>query len=112
MSESSFPPFLKWGSYTSKDEKNPDVLIFEAQDTDTFETEYSINVKALMESNGEWNDIIIPLQSFESKNKQLYTLWLDAIQSNKISVGKKFSIKTWLGISKNKFPIRRFELVT
>ena len=112
MSDSLFPPFLKWGQCKSKDEKKPDVLNFEALETDTFETEYSINVKTLKESDGEWNETIIPLQSFESKNKQLYTLWLDAIQSNKISVGKKFSIKTWLGISKNKFPIRRFELVT
>jgi len=112
MSETLFPPFLKWGQCKSKDEKNPDVLNFEALETDTFETEYSINVKALMQSDGEWNETIIPLQSFESKNKQLYTLWLDAVKSNKITAGKKFSIKTWLGISKNKFPIRRFVLVT
>lgn len=111
MSETLFPPFLKWGKCKSKDETNPDVLNFEAQDTDTFETEYSINVKALMQSNGEWNETIIPLHSFESKNKKLYTLWHDAVQSNKITTGKQFSIKTWLGISKNKFPIRRFVLV-
>ncbi len=112
MSESLFPPFLKWGQYKSKDEKNPDVLNFEALETDTFETEYSINVKVLKESDGEWNETNIPLHSFESKNKQLYTLWHSAVTSNKITAGKKFSIKTWLGISKNKFPIRRFELVT
>ena len=111
MSETLFPPFLKWGQYKSKDEKNPDVLNFEALETDTFETEYSINVKALIESDGQWNEIIIPLHSLESRNKQLYTLWHDAVTSNKITAGKKFSIKTWLGISKNKFPIRRFELV-
>ncbi len=112
MSESLFPPLLKWGQYKSKDEKNPDVLNFEAQETDTFETEYTINVKALKESDGEWNETNIPLHSFESRNKQLYTLWHDAVQSDKVTAGKKFSIKTWLGISKNKFPIKRFELVT
>jgi len=112
MSETLFPPFLKWGKCKSKDEMNPDVLNFEALETETFETEYSINVKTLKESDGEWNETIIPLHSFESKNKKLYTLWHDAIQSEKITVGKKFSIKTWLGISKNKFPIRRFVLVT
>lgn len=111
MSETLFPPFLKWGKCKSKDEKNPDVLNFEALETDTFETEYNICVKALMQSDGEWNETNIPLHSFESKNKKLYTLWHDAIQSNKITAGKKFSIKTWLGISKNKFPIRRFVLV-
>jgi len=90
---------------------NPDVLNFKAQETDTFETEYNVCVKALMQSDGEWNETNIPLHSFESKNKQLYTLWHDAVQSNKITAGKQFSIKTWLGISKNKFPIRRFVLV-
>ncbi len=44
MSESSFPPFLKWGSYTSHSEKNPNELEVEPQEIDTFETEYSINV--------------------------------------------------------------------
>jgi len=112
MSETLYPPFLKWGKCKSKEEKNPDVLNFEALETDTFETEYNVCVRALMQSDGEWNETNIPLHSFESKNKQLYTLWHDAVQSNKISAGKKFSIKTWLGISKNKFPIRRFVLVT
>jgi len=97
MSETLFPPFLKWGKCKSKDENNPDVLNFEALETDTFETEYSINVKALKESDGEWNETIIPLQSFESKNKQLYTLWLDAIQSNKITAGKKILNQNLVG---------------
>ena len=97
MSETLFPPFLNWGQYKSKDEKNPNVLNFEAKETDTFETEYSINVRALKESEGEWNEINIPLHSFESKNKKLYTLWHDAVQSDKISAGKKFSIKIGFG---------------
>jgi len=46
LSNTSFPPFLKWGDYHSKDEKNPDVLEVEPQEIDTFETEYSINVNA------------------------------------------------------------------
>ena len=107
MSESLFPPFLKWGECHSKDEKNPDVLEVEPVDLETFETEYSINIKAKV--NGIEKNI--PLQSFESKNRQLFQKWKQAERNNKIKVGKVFKIETWLGISKNKNPIRRFELV-
>ncbi len=100
-------PFVKWGDYKSKDEKNPDVLEVEPLETDTFETEYSINVKAKINKEEQ----ILPLHSFASNNKQLLKKWNDAIRNKKIKIGKKFKLKTWLGISKNKFPIRRFELV-
>lgn len=107
MAESLYPPFLKWGDYKSKDEKNPDIIEVEILELETFETEYSINVRA----NVEKTEKIIPLHSFESKNKQLIQKWNDAVRNKKAKVGKKFKIKTWLGISKNKNPIRRFELV-
>lgn len=107
MSESLFPPFLHWGDYKSKDEKHPDILNVEVLETETFETEYGINARV----NVDGIEYAIPLHSFASKNKQLLQLWTDAVKKDKIKVGKKFKIKTWLGISKNKFPIRRFELV-
>ncbi len=68
MSENTFPPFLKWGSYTSKDEKNPDVLKVEPQEIDTFETEYTINVNAKIDGV----EMAMPLQSFESNNRQFF----------------------------------------
>ena len=105
LSETTFPPFLKWGHCKSKDEKNPDVLNFEALETDTFETEYSINVKV------DGVEMAMPLQSFESNNRQLLQKWQEGITKKKIQVGKKFKLRTWLGTSKNNFPIRRFELV-
>ena len=40
MSESLFPPFLKWGKYTSKDSDSPDVLEISPLELETFETEY------------------------------------------------------------------------
>jgi len=104
---SSFPPFLKWGSYTSKDEKNPNELEVEPQEIDTFETEYSINVNVKIDGV----EMAMPLQSFESNNRQLLQKWQEGITKKKIQVGKKFKLRTWLGISKNNFPIRRFELV-
>jgi len=106
MSNSSFPPFLKWGSYTSKDEKNPDVLEVEPQEIDTFETEYSINVNVKV--NGI--EMAMPLHSFESNNNQLLQKWNDGVKKKKIQVGKKFKLLTWLGTSRNNRPIRRFEL--
>lgn len=105
MSESLFSPFLKWGEYSSKDKDNPDVLEIVPQELETFETEYSINIRVKVNDEEK----ILPLQSFESNNKQLYQLWQK--NKDKIKVGKKLTLKTWLGLSKNKFPIRRFELV-
>lgn len=106
MSETTLPPFLHWGDYKSNDEERPDILSIEAVAADTFETEYGINARAIV--NGE--EKAIPLHSFESKNKQLLQLWTEAVKKGKIKAGKKFKLKTWLGISKNKRPIRRFEL--
>jgi hypothetical protein len=107
MAESLYPPFLKWGDYHSKDEKNPDLLKVEVLETETFETEFSTNIRAKVDGVEK----IIPLHNFESNNKQLLQKFTDAIKKGKIKVGKKFKIKTWLGVSKNNFPIRRFELV-
>lgn len=108
MSETFYPPFLKWGDYKSKDEKNPYILHIEVLETETFETEYSACVRAMV--NGiEMN---VPLQNFGSKNMQLLQKWKELVSSGKIVQGKKFKIKTWLGTSRNKHPIRRFELVT
>ncbi|MCH7647355.1 MAG: hypothetical protein IIA83_01945 [Thaumarchaeota archaeon] len=107
LSETIFPPFLKWGKYKSKDEKNPDVLEVELQEIDTFETEYSINVNAKIDGV----EMALPLQSFGSNNRQLFQKWQEGISKKKIRVGKKFKLHTWLGTSKNNFTIRRFELV-
>ena len=104
---SSFPPFLKWGDYHSKDEKSPDEIEVEPSELEFFETEYSMNINA----NVDGIEKAIPIHGFESKNMQLLQKWNDGIKKKKIKVGKKFKLLTWLGISKNNFPIRRFELV-
>jgi len=107
MSETQFTPFVKWSEYTSKDQNNPDILEVEPIETELFETEYSTNLRVKI--NGE--EKILAIHNFESKNKQLLNLYLKAKMENKIKVGKQFKLHTWLGISKNNFPIRRFELV-
>ena len=103
----TFPPFLKWSAYTSDDEKNPDKIDVEVLEPDLFETEYSTNLRVKI--NGE--EKILPIHSFESRNKQLLQLYLKAKKEGKIKVYRKFKLYTWLGISKNNFPIRRYELI-
>ena len=85
------------------------MLRVEVIETETFETEFSTNLRAKVDGI-EKN---IPLQNFESKNKQLLKKFLEAQKKGKIQVGKEFRIKTWLGVSKTnkEFSIRRFELV-
>ncbi|AFS80671.1 hypothetical protein NKOR_03905 [Candidatus Nitrosopumilus koreensis AR1] len=48
LSETLYPPFLKWGQYTSQDSENPDTIELKVAETNTFETEFSINVLALI----------------------------------------------------------------
>ena len=109
MSESAYPRFLRWGEFTSRDEKNPDILEWEVIETDTFETEYGICVNA--EINNEIR--AVPLHNFSSANKSLLNLWNDAIKKNKIQKYSKFQLHTWLGKSiKNKDrTIRRFKII-
>lgn len=99
-------PYLKWGQYLSKSEKTPDSILVKVIETETFETEYSRNVSAIVDGEEK----IIPLQSFESANKQLLKLWLKAKRDGKLSVGTTFNILTWKGTSKTNKDrtIRRF----
>ena len=108
-STTNFPEFLKWGLFTSKDKENPDVLKVQVLEDETFDTEFSTNIRALVDGVEK----IIPLHNFESKNKQLFEKFTKAKKEGKIKVGKEFKIVTYLGISKTnkEFSIRRFELV-
>ena len=109
MSESAYPRFLRWGEFTSRDEKNPDILEWKVTETDTFETEYGICVNAKIN-----NEIrAVSLHNFSSANKSLLNLWNDGIKKNKIQNNSKFQLLTWLGQSiKNKDrEIRRFKII-
>lgn len=108
MSESLYPPFLKWGNYHSKDKENPDILKVEVLETETFETEFATNLRAMVDGI----EVNIPLHNFESKNKQLLMKFLDAQRKGKIRVGTKFKLKTWKEAHPKKkgFEIRRYEL--
>ena len=79
MDDDSFPPFLKWGKYKSEDENNPDKLLIEVTETETFETEYGININAIVDEK----EMAIPIQSFNSVNMSLLKLWNDNIRMEK-----------------------------
>ena len=104
MSETSFPPFLKWGKYKSEDENNPDKLLIEVSDTETFETEYGVNINAIVDGK----EMAIPIQNFNSLNHSLLKLWNSNIRKGKIKKGSKFTLLTYLGLSKNARKIRRW----
>lgn len=110
MSETLIP-FLKWGSFKSHDQTKPDVLEMQVRDVETFETEFTTNVKVLLKEGKKWNEIILPLKSHESKNEALLKEWKKSAQKDLIKAGKKFTLKTWLGKStRSKYDIRRFVL--
>lgn len=107
MSNTSFPPFLKWGSYKSRDEKNPDIIHVEIIEPEPFPTQYDWNVLCkvdTVESN-------IPLRA-KSANKKLYKRYNELLNQGKIKSGTCLTIKTWLGKStKNpEWDLRNFEV--
>lgn len=104
MSEKTFPPFLKWGKYKSEDENNPDRIEIEVTDLETFETEYGVNINAIVD--GE--EMAIPIQNFNSVNVSLLKLWKSNIRKGDIKKGSKFTLLTYLGLSKNDRKIRRW----
>jgi len=110
MSDSLFPPFLKWGQYKSKDKDNPDKIRIRVKETETFETEYSINVEAEILEDGEWHTVVVPLKSHESKNRSLLDQWTIGGKEDIIQVGDELVIETYLGKSRNNRPIRRYSL--
>jgi len=106
LSETTFPPFLKLGSYTSKDQNNPDKLSIQVTETETFETEYGVNVNAIVDGV----EMAIPLHNFNSANTALLKLWNNNIKKGKIKKGVKFILYTYLGKSKNDRKIRKWRM--
>ena len=90
MSENSFPPFLKWGTYKGR-EDNPDTINVEIIDPEPFSTQYDWNVLAKV----DMMDMNIPLKA-KSTNKILYRAYNKLLRENKVKVGTFLKIKTWL----------------
>jgi hypothetical protein len=104
MSDDTFPPFIKWGDYKSKDSAMPDKLHVHVTEVETFETEYGVSVNAKV--NGV--EVAIPLRNFNSPNTSLLKSWRINVRNGRIKKGKKFVLYTFLGKSKNGRDIRRW----
>ena len=104
MSNTSLPPFLKCGNYKSEDVNSPDKLEIQVTETETFETEYGVNVNATVDAVA----MVIQLHSYNSANTALLKLWNNNIKKGNIKKGVKFTLYTHLGLSKNNRKIRRW----
>ena len=100
----TFPPFLKWGKYTSEDQNSPDKIEIKVTETESFETEYGVNVNAVIDGV----EMALPLHNFNSANTALLNLWNNNIKKKNIKTGVKFTLYTYLGKSKNDRKIRRW----
>ena len=103
-------PYVKWGAYHSKDVDNPDRLEIKVVDPATFESEYSVNVAVNVTENGKVQRKNLPLKSHESSNASLLNMWNEQAKKDMIRQDTSLTIKTWMGLSKNNRPIRRYEL--
>jgi len=111
MMADNLAPFIKWGSFRSIDEKNPDILHLRAVETQPFETQYSTCVRVKIRDGTTLTDAILNLKSHESANASLLNQWNKLAESGKIKHGAELTLRTWLGQSKyNKRPIRRFAI--
>lgn len=106
VSNTSFPPFLKWGTCKSEDQVNPDKLSIQVTETETFETEYGVNVNVTVDGV----EMAIPLHNFNSANTALLKLWNNNIKKGNIKKGVKFILYTYLGKSKNDRKIRKWSM--
>ena len=102
----TFPPFLKWGNYQSNDSANPNKISVQVTETETFETEYGVNVNCIVDGI----EMAMPLHNFNSVNTALLKLWNDNTKIGKIKKGANFTLSTFLGQSKNKRTIRKWSM--
>lgn len=104
-------PFIKIGEYTSKNETKPDILELRSEGPETFETEYSTCAFVRQKVNGKFEKRIISLHAHDSRNISLLNGWNNAVKKGNLKKGRKFKFMTWLGVSRNNRPIRRWKLV-
>ena len=111
LSDSTLTPFLHWGEYKCKDEKNPDVLHLKVVDAEPTATTYSMNIDAEVDDKVLYK---IPLHNFESANKALLNDWTKLWREQKIKDGQSIQVHTWLGVSTRNAdkPLRRWKLFT
>jgi len=113
LSNDLFPSFFKWSDCKSKDEKKPDSIELKVTELETWESQYSINLNALVKyQSDDFIEMTIPMKSHESNNSALLDTWNKGIKSNRIHLGDTIAIRTWMGKStKSDRPMRRWRLI-
>lgn len=101
--------YFHW-SYLHHNENAAGTLHFKVIDVHPFEGSYSTNVRVYLKGRIKWQKMILPLWNYGSNNPDLLEEWNSNLEKGKIKKGKEFSLKTWLGTSKNEKTIRRFHL--
>jgi uncharacterized ubiquitin-like protein YukD len=104
MSEPTLIPFFHWREY--KDESTAIPLEIVIINAEPYDLTFSTNIDAYV--NGK--RFIIPLWNFDSVNQSLLNEYIKLLKKNKIKNGTKMIWKSWLGISRNNRPIRRWRL--
>lgn len=104
-------PFIKWGIYKSNNKNQPDALELQVVDPEIFETAYSVNIRVYEYVENQKIEKILPLKAHESLNNTLLKEWEKNAKKDLIKPNKIFKLFTWLDVSKNGRPIRRFRLV-
>jgi hypothetical protein len=97
--------------FQSHNKDKPDVLELQVVDPETFDTAYSTNVRVCEYVENQKVDRILPLKAHESVNNSLLKEWETNARKDIIKPNKIFKLFTWLDVSKNGRPIRRFRLV-
>ena len=87
-------PWVKWSEYTSTDKDKPDLLEVKVVETETFETNYSTAVKALIKKGAEWVLHYLPLRAKNSTNSKLKDLWDKNVGNGQIKPEAEFTLQT------------------
>jgi len=89
------PRFLKMKDYKSKDEKHPDRILIRLGSFEKSKSDYTTNIIAELERNGNFIPIIIPLKPHNSKTSRLWELWNQNVKSKNFKKGKVICLLTW-----------------
>ena len=89
------PRFFKRRDYKSKDKKNPDKIFIKLGSFKPSTSDYTTNIIAELERNGNFSPIIIPLKPNNSKTSRLWELWNQNVKSKNFKKGKVICLLTW-----------------
>lgn len=100
LQESTSIPWIRWSTYTSIDNNNPDKLQIKVAEIEPFATRYGIAVRVLILVRGEWLPHYLSLASYNSNNSKLLMLWRRYVEIGQLRIGAVFTLLTYKRKSK------------